>query len=137
MRKSELDAIHRWQLLQLQLYLQTAGWEGRKTNLLFEQGLWVPDEAAFDYYGASCFLTVLYKAEEEAVELLIEDPIGRLNFLLFPGKAFEGVLNTLVAHQNTLTCDHYKDFIGIMLSLIPDGVFVFQNEQRLQLVAHS
>ncbi|MDJ1492988.1 hypothetical protein QNI19_08595 [Cytophagaceae bacterium DM2B3-1] len=137
MRKSELEDIHRLQLIQIRTSLERAGWEGRKTNLLFEEGGWVPYEAVFDYYGSTSFLIVLYKAEEEAIELLIEDPVGRLNFLLFPGKAFDGVLTTLIAHQNTLTCNHYKDFISIMLSLIPNGVFVFQNEQQLQLVAHS
>ncbi|MDJ1505342.1 hypothetical protein [Xanthocytophaga agilis] len=137
MRKSELEVLHRWQLAQVSLHLEKAGWEGRKTNLLLESGWWVPYEAVFDYYAHSSFLIVLYNAEEEAIELLIEDQIGRINFIFFPGVWFEQILTTIVAYQQQLSCDCYKEFIRVILLLIPDGVYVYQNEQRLRLMPEA
>ncbi len=133
---SQLNAIHRSQRAELKYRLEEAGWDGRKSNTLFEQGRWVPDEAVYDFYGDKAFLSVLYNAEEKTIELVIEDLVGRLNFVFCPGDFFSQLLEEIIDVQYELSCLQYIGFIRRMILMLPD-VFVYQREQRLRLVLNS
>jgi hypothetical protein len=102
MRKKELSPE---QLAQRETIIQTladASWIGHPMNEFFEQGLWVDYEAIMDYTNTQARLSLLYNAENNKLELLV-DETWRYIFVIEFEAHLEQVLEILIAQQDRLT----------------------------------
>ncbi|WP_445633913.1 hypothetical protein NSTC745_05650 [Nostoc sp. DSM 114161] len=113
--------------------LLSAGWASRKTNDLFRKGLWLPQEAIFDYTNSSTHIIILYCAEKEKVDLILEDDTGRLNFVVCVENLLENLLSYIVLNQEEISTLNYREFITYIVKTYPQKTFLFKDNQMYRL----
>jgi hypothetical protein len=129
MRASEMtpeQLEHREFIVQT---LSAAGWTSRKSNGLFEQGWWLPEEAVLDYENAQAELIVMYNAEGHNLELLIDQRGWRYDFVIAFGERLVEVLETLIVVQDRLAFETVGREVATLLDLCPDGLVLYSEAE--------
>lgn len=133
MRKKELSPE---QLAQRETIIQTladASWIGHPMNEFFEQGLWVDYEAIMDYTNTQARLSLLYNAENNKLELLV-DETWRYIFVIEFEAHLEQVLEILIAQQDRLTFKRLTEALQAILDVCPTGLYIYDNDMRPILI---
>lgn len=136
MRKSELSTQ---QLAQRATFLQrlgAAGWMGQALNAAFERGLWVDYEATMDYTNARARLSLLYSAEDESLELLLDEDWRYIVVIAF-GAHFEQVLDLIIAEQDRLSAETLTALLQRLLDLGLAEVYLYSDERGRMPVDES
>jgi hypothetical protein len=124
MRLTELSPRQRDQRATVLQTLTAAGWTGHVQNDLFEQGFWLDSEATLDYENAQAHLSVMYSAEEQSIELLIDQDY-RLDFVIAFGERLPQVLEAIVAFQERLSFQNVAQEMASLLQICPSGLYIY------------
>lgn len=133
MKASELSLKQQAQRATVIQTLTAAGWTGRPLNDLFERGFWVDCEATLDYVNAQAQLVLLYDAENQRLELLLDQEY-RLDFVIVFGKRLPQVLAAIVAFQDRITHENVSQEITTLLQICPSGVFIYSEDRGIMPV---
>lgn len=141
MKKSDMSSEQLAQLEIVNSSLKSTGWIGRTTNELLAKGMWMPQEAVYDYTNGKIHLMFMYGAERQAIDFIIVDSMTeaskRINLVIEFADKLAELLNLIDSFKDKITFDTYKGYFEQILQLLPGKVFLFQNDQRIPLVSNN
>jgi len=130
MRLAELSSTQHAQRQAVIQTLSAAGWTGRPLNDLLEKGFWLDCEATLDYTNAQAQLVLMYSAENQTLELLVDQDY-RLDFVIQFGDRLPQVLKTIVAFRDRISLGTAGREMAALLQVCPSRVSIYSEDEGL------
>jgi hypothetical protein len=131
MRKHEMSLNQLQQRTRIVESLQTAGWSAPSNeNEMFDQGMSVQREAVMEYVGPEAWLSVFYRADQDALYLSLDMPDKSSIELKMDVEArLEDLLGVITSFQNRVTTTNYKEHIRSLMAVCKN-IYVMNQEEK-------
>jgi hypothetical protein len=132
MRKAEMTDNQLQNRTTIIEVLSHAGWIGRETNKLFEEGWWFDAEAVMDYQSNEVGLILQYCAEDNSIDFSINEGSKGLDFIIKIKDNLSEILSIIISFQESISLKNYKQYIRKILNT-GQMVYIILNDEPVEI----